>query len=308
MATNELIAYFVVAGDDASLERQYLKIETEYSISVSGSTAVAVLTSKMYVHRDSYGTSAGKKAGDCYITIGGTKKNVIASNASLPALGGSGFVQIGEAVKHTITYDAGDSMTVDIAAQFDTTDSNDKLNNYIIPVSSYTLGTGYIESGDTSLTFPVQLSKCTAPTSFVLAPDVFNGDDGFTFTWSGAEGGTNNAIVGYECQARVSYDGEEWEEWGSSGITIPGQKAYYTDYPGGISVQYRIRTKGSAGEDWYSPWLESNVVVKEDDPWVYIGNDAGAMGRHLMHIHNGAGFDERYMPYVFDGTSWQRYS
>lgn len=153
--TNTLIAYFVVSGDHATRERQYLKIVTDYEITVSGIIATATCTSTMYVHRDEYGPSLNKKAGDCYITIDGVKKNVIASGTKLPDLDDT-YVQIGSPVTHTVTYDAAVSKTVSIGAQFDTTDDNLKISNYIIPVEEYTLGTGTIESGSTSLTFPIQ--------------------------------------------------------------------------------------------------------------------------------------------------------
>ena len=156
MATNTLVAYFVVKGDNAKLERQYLKIVSDYSIAVDGRQATATITSTMYVHRDKYGPSTGKKSGDCYITIDGVKQNVIASGKRLPDLGNT-YVQIGSAVTHTVTYDATTSKTVAIEAQFDTTDSNKKLNNYIIPVEDYTLGTGTVESGSASLTFSLQV-------------------------------------------------------------------------------------------------------------------------------------------------------
>ena len=155
MATNTLIAYFVVKGDNAKLERQYLKIVSDYSIAVDGRQATATITSTMFVHRDKYGPSINKRSGDCYITIDGTKQNVIESGKKLPDLGDT-YVQIGSAVTHTVTYDATTTKTVAIEAQFDTTDDNLKISNYVIPVANYTLGTGTVESGSTTLTFSLQ--------------------------------------------------------------------------------------------------------------------------------------------------------
>lgn len=155
MATNTLIAYFVAKGDHATLERQYLKIVSDYSIAADGNIATATINSTMYAHRDKYGPSTDKIAGDCYITIDGVKKNVIASGKKLPDLDDA-YVQIGSTVTHTVTYDASTAKAVSIGAQFDTTETNPKLNNYIIPVENYTLGKGTLESGSTVLTFPIQ--------------------------------------------------------------------------------------------------------------------------------------------------------
>lgn len=155
--TNTLIAYFVAEGDSPTSERQYIKIVTDYSIDLSGATATATCVSTMYVHRDKYGPSTGKKAGDCYITIDGVKQIVIASENRLPDLDDK-FVQIGDPVTHTIVYDGTIDKTVSIGAQFDTTDENPKLSNYIIPVEDYPHGTGTVESGSTSLTFPAQIT------------------------------------------------------------------------------------------------------------------------------------------------------
>lgn len=203
--TNTLIAYFVVKGDSSSSERQYLKIVTDYSISTSGATATATCVSTMYVHRDKYGPSLNKKAGDCYITIGGVKQNVIASGTKLPDLDDT-YLQIGDPVTHTFTYDGTTDKTVSIEAQFDTTDDNLKINDYIIPVENYPHGTGMVESGSTSLTFPAQIT----------------------------------------------------------------------------------------------------------DPHVYIANDGMDPELHLLYIHDATIDPEqpfgKYMPYVFDGTSWQQYS
>lgn len=155
MATNTLIAYFVAKGDHATLERQYLKIVSDYTITVDGNVATATIVSTMYAHRDTYGPSTGKKAGDCYITIDGVKKTVIASGKTLPDLDDA-YVKIGSSVTHTVTYNATTAKTVSIGAQFDTTETNPKLNNYIIPVENYTIGKGTLESGSTTLTFPIQ--------------------------------------------------------------------------------------------------------------------------------------------------------
>ena len=74
-------------------------------------------------------------------------------------------MKIGSTVTHTVTYDAATSKTVSVEAHFDTTETNLKLSNYIIPVEKYEHGTGYLESGSTVLTFP---AKVVDPCVYIL--------------------------------------------------------------------------------------------------------------------------------------------
>lgn len=143
-------------------------------------------------------------------------------------------------------------------------------------------------------------TACAAPTSVVLAPSVYK--DSFTITWSGAKGGTNNPITGYALQLRRSADGVTWSGWVDSGITTSGQSASPGNVPWGGLVQYRVRTKGSAGEAYYSAWANGNVVRKVK-PIAYIV-DGAERSAHAACIHNGAEF-KRYLPYKHDGTEWK---
>lgn len=163
---NTLIAWFLVSGGNANLEKSYLKIEQEYTVSVSGDIATAVVTSQMYVKRDAYGTttvggSYYYRFKDCYITVGGVQMSVL-DGWSQGVKIGSSYVAIGNPVTHTITYDAATEKTVTVEANFDFYDTRSpqntskKLQGLAIPVDGYTYGSGGIENGSTSLTFPVQ--------------------------------------------------------------------------------------------------------------------------------------------------------
>ena len=153
-------------------------------------------------------------------------------------------------------------------------------------------------------------TACTAPTSFTASPAVF--EDTVTLTWSGAKGGTNNTITGYETQFAESEDGVSWGGWANRGTDITSPAYSTPELVRGHYIKYRIRTLGSAGSAYYSEWKESNAVQKDNEPYVYIGNDAGDSERHLSHIYDENIDTEdpfgKYMPYVFDGTTWQRYS
>ena len=156
----------------------------------------------------------------------------------------------------------------------------------------------------------VSYTACTAPTSFTVSPEVF--DKNLTLAWSGATGGTNNAITGYEIEYATSLDGSAWSGWAAL-KTASGTST--ADVPGidrGQYVKYRIRTQGSAGEPYFSDWIESNISTKDNEPYVYIPNEEKDPERYLAYIYDAAIDPEepfgKYMPYVFDGTAWQRYS
>ena len=55
--SNTVICKYVASGKNPTLEASYMKIESNYSITTSGTNAVATIKSKMYIKRDSYGPS-----------------------------------------------------------------------------------------------------------------------------------------------------------------------------------------------------------------------------------------------------------
>lgn len=142
-------------------------------------------------------------------------------------------------------------------------------------------------------------TACTAPKTFTASPTVWEKD--ITLSWSGASGGTNNAITGYETQYEESEDGVKWGGWAyratdttSPAYSVPGTAR-------GHYIKYRIRTLGSAGSAYYSEWKESNIV-KKAEPRAYINNGTEPVP-HGVYIHNGTEYVRHY-PYIHDGTKW----
>lgn len=153
-------------------------------------------------------------------------------------------------------------------------------------------------------------TACAAPTSFTASPEVF--ENSVNLAWSGATGGTNNAITGYEIEYASSLDGSAWSGWAAL-KTVTGTSI--EDIPGidrGQYVKYRIRTQGAAGALYYSEWKESGVAAKDNEPYVYIHDEEKDPERYLAYIHDETIDPEetfgKYMPYVFDGQAWQRHS
>ena len=118
-----------------------------------------------------------------------------------------------------------------------------------------------------SIGFPVTTTKCEPPTSFTVLPTTFQTD--VIAKWSGAKAGTGNGIVGYRIESRTSYDGI----WSAYALynTITFAHSYgqetLTPYsiPGGRR-QFRICTRGSAGEAYWSDWAYAAVNTMNSAP------------------------------------------
>jgi len=85
--------------------------------------------------------------------------------------------------------------------------------------------------------------------------------------WAGAISQPGNTIESYEFQYSDSPDNATWEEWvfyiifaststnGSTTVPSPPTRGHYR--------RYRVRVRGTAGEDYYSPWkISSNSVQR----------------------------------------------
>lgn len=163
----------------------------------------------------------------------------------------------------------------------------------------------------TTVTIPaLDITACSAPTSFTTSPAVF--DEDVTLAWAGATGGVRNSITGYEIQFSTSADGSAWSSWVALGVFDGSPIVDTPSIDRGQYEKYRIRTQGAAGSSYYSGWMESNIVHKDNEPYVYIPNADLNHERHLSYIYDEMIDPEqpfgKYMPYVFDGASWQRHS
>jgi hypothetical protein len=107
-------------------------------------------------------------------------------------------------------------------------------------------------------------TKCTAPTTFTVSANNF--DTTITISWSGASGGTNNAINSYSIQYSLSSNNSSWGDW----ITLQNISTTKTSYTfsknvssiisRGQYVKFRIRTQGSAGTSYYSDYKVSSSI------------------------------------------------
>jgi len=109
------------------------------------------------------------------------------------------------------------------------------------------------------------VTACSAPTSFSVSTALAEGN--VTLSWSGAAGGAGNAITSYEIQCSDSSDNSTWGAWtalttvntsaasGNVSVSPPTTRGNYR--------RFQIRTRGAAGESFYSDWaVVSNTLRK----------------------------------------------
>lgn len=85
-----------------------------------------------------------------------------------------------------------------------------------------------------------------------------------TLSWGAGSAGTGNAVTGYDVEYADSADGSSWGSWQTlSGSPVTGTSISIS--PPATVGHYRkcrVRTRGSAGSDYYSGWVESANTLR----------------------------------------------
>lgn len=120
-----------------------------------------------------------------------------------------------------------------------------------------------------NVTWVSRTTDAGAPTSCSLNQTLAEGN--VTLSWSGANAGTNNAISAYEIQYSDSTNNSTWGSWTAltvvSSTATNGSLSVSPPTTRGNFRRYRIRTRGSAGSEYYSAWkVSSNTVRKNTLP------------------------------------------
>lgn len=120
-----------------------------------------------------------------------------------------------------------------------------------------------------NVTWVSRTTDAVAPTSCSLKQTLAEGN--VTLSWSGAKAGTNNAISAYEIQYSDSANNSTWGSWTAltvvSSIATNGSLSVSPPTTRGNFRRFRIRTRGSAGSEYYSAWkISSNSVRKNTLP------------------------------------------
>lgn len=131
-------------------------------------------------------------------------------------------------------------------------------------------------------------TNVSAPTSPSVSATLSRG--AVTLSWGAGSAGTNNSVTGYDVERRESADGSSWGGWATvSGSPVTGTSLSVTP-PGTVGnyYQYRVRTRGSAGSDYYSGWVTStNTLRRKWDAfgaWTDATLTAGVSGIRAVHL------------------------
>lgn len=139
-----------------------------------------------------------------------------------------------------------------------------------------------------SFAFPFLIVDCGAPTSPAVSATLSR--VAVKLSWGAGGGSTNNSVTGYDVEQRESTDGSSWGSWATvSGSPVTGTSLDVTP-PGTVGnyYQYRVRTRGSAGSDYYSGWVTStNTLRRKWDAfgaWTDQTLTAGVSSIRAVHL------------------------
>jgi hypothetical protein len=110
------------------------------------------------------------------------------------------------------------------------------------------------------------ITACGAPTVCTVSATLSEGN--VTLSWSGASGGAGNAITSYEIQYSDSTDNSDWGDWiALTTVSTSATSSILSVSPSSTRGNYRrfgIRTRGAAGESFYSDWTVSSNTVRRN--------------------------------------------
>lgn len=121
---------------------------------------------------------------------------------------------------------------------------------------------GFPYNEENSIPIVARYSTAGAPTSPKVAATVSR--EAVDLSWGAGSAGTNNSVTGYDVQYRESSDGSTWGSWttASGSPTTATKLSVSPSSTVGNYCQYRVRTRGSAGSDYYSGWVTSTNTLR----------------------------------------------
>ena len=281
---------FSVSGKSSGggITYTYILRVTENSAGLVNNKPISNITVQAILKSSYSGTSFSSTYVNCFCTISGSRKIDYREQTKLEGTG----EKVLSSWTGDIEHNADGKLSITVGGELWT----DASQSYLPPK--------LIITGSTmALTAITVATACTAPTSFTVTPEI--ADNEVTLSWSGASGGTSNAIVDYEIQWASSPDGKSWNSWNAWGTATESPVVDALGLQRGHYEKYRIRTRGSAGSSYYSGWKESNVIQRAN-PSARIYNGT-TYESYAVYIHDGTQF-ARYAPYIHNGSAWERYS
>ncbi len=110
------------------------------------------------------------------------------------------------------------------------------------------------------------ITACGAPTACSVSVTLAEGN--LSLSWSGASDGAGNAITSYEIQYSDSADNSTWGAWMAlTTVNTTATSSILSVSPPvtrGNYRRYRVRTRGAAGENFYSDWTVSGNTVRRN--------------------------------------------
>jgi hypothetical protein len=110
------------------------------------------------------------------------------------------------------------------------------------------------------------ITACGAPTACSVSATLAEGN--IALSWSGASDGAGNAITSYEIQYSDSADNSNWGAWTAlTTVNTSATSSILSVSPPTIRGNYRrfqVRTRGTAGESFYSDWTISSNTVRRN--------------------------------------------
>ena len=112
------------------------------------------------------------------------------------------------------------------------------------------------------------ITACGAPTACSVSATLAEGN--LSLSWSGASDGAGNAITSYEIQYSDSTDNSTWGAWTAlTTVATTATSSILSVSPSttrGNYRRFRVRTRGAAGESFYSDWTVSGNTVRRNTP------------------------------------------
>lgn len=178
-----------------------------------------------------------------------------------------------------------------------------------LDMSGTSAGVGSFNSGQITLD-PI-ITACTAPTS-ITASGIIIPNGSFTVSWSGAAGGTNNSISGYDIYYKISSNGTAPSTSDYSGTTsitstsTSGSQTFsVSSATRGYKIVCGIVVKGGAGPSFYSPIATGGLVTINSLPSaptvVASETTIPSTGGNVVFTLSATDIDGQTLSYVYTG-------
>lgn len=147
---------------------------------------------------------------------------------------------------------------------------------------------GYPYHANNSIPIVARYTDASAPTSPKVAETLSR--SATDLEWGAGSAGTNNSVTGYDVEYQESADGISWpDSWQTAaGSPVTGtQLSVFPPDTAGHFRRFRVRTRGSAGEGYYSSWvISTNVLRRKWDAfeWTDPVLTAGVSSIRAVHL------------------------